>query len=73
MNEKMRRTFRLFSYWFLSIGVLSFGVAVVMAFVVAFGPSGQRANDIGVTVGAFGTAFVNVLIGAGLRGVSRSS
>jgi hypothetical protein len=69
----MRRTFRLLSYWFLSIGVLSFGLAIVMAFVVVFGPSDQRANDIGVTVGSFGTAFVNVLIGAGLRGVSRTA
>jgi hypothetical protein len=69
----MRRGFRLLSYWFLSIGVLSFGLAVVMAFVVVFGPPDHRANDIGVTVGAFGTAFVNVLIGAGLRGVSQTS
>jgi hypothetical protein len=69
----MRRGFRFFSYWFLSIGVLSFGLAVVMAFVVVFGPPDQRTNGIGVTVGAFGTAFVNVLIGAGLRGVSQTS
>jgi hypothetical protein len=73
LNKKTGRTLRLISYWFLGIGILSSGLAIAMLVYTLLGPSDHRANNVGITIGAFGTAFVNVLIGVGLGGVSRTN